>query len=142
MKKIKLWLLMAIVLPTAAFVSCGDKNGESDTELRTTIYVFGPDYMSEIRPTTNIAKDGQYPTVGKIKIVSDGENARGSSSYNVLENVLDPAFSAANGKGTGDNSVLNGIRFQRNPDGTKTEAAIADSLKLVRDYHFVIQNAR
>jgi hypothetical protein len=94
--------------------------------LKTTEYVFGINTMegvfAEIYPTTNIAKDGADSTVGTIKIKSDGislANANWTASDLLI--VLDQAFTAANGKGTGDNTKINGIDASN----------VTDSLKLV-----------
>ena len=111
------------------FQSCGDDEKPS-TELQTVEFTFGPDQVGELRPTTNIAKAGADKNVGKIKIKSDGKNWGGANVSTIAGKLLDPAFEAANGKGTGDNTKLNGLYINNK----------SDSIRLADVYGYIFEN--
>jgi hypothetical protein len=107
-----------LAISLTAFNSCG--KDEPQPPLRTVEYTFGPDNASEIYPASKLSNVGADKNVGTIKIKSDGKNWRKLGTDDILS-VLDSAFEAANGKGTGDSTEVNNV----------TVKSINDSLKFV-----------
>jgi hypothetical protein len=120
--KLKKWGSIAM-LSTASLLalnSC-NKNDEPEQQQQTVEYNFGPDGWDEIYPASKLSSVGADKNVGTIKIKSDGKNWRKLKAADVLL-ILDPAFDAANGKGTGDKTEVNNV----------TVKSIDDSLKLIK----------
>jgi hypothetical protein len=112
----------AILCLITGFTLSGCSKDEPQTEKQTVEFTFGPTYWDEVYPTTNIAKAGADKNVGKIKIKSNGDNFSGLKISDISALTLDPAFAAANGKGTGDGTVLNGVQIDNKADSTKAVA--------------------
>jgi hypothetical protein len=111
------------MLSTASLLalnSCG-KDDEPQQQLQTVEYTFGSGYWDEIYPASKLSGVGADKNVGTIKIKSDGKSWGRLGTTDILRD-LDPAFEAANGKGTGDKTEINNV----------TVTSTSDSLKLVR----------
>jgi hypothetical protein len=112
-------MIMLAAMPIAGFTGC-DKD-EPEPLQQTVEYTFGPESWDEIYPASKLSKVGADKNIKTIKIKSDGEYWGGLGSNSVLL-ILDPAFEAANGKGTGDGTKIYGLTIK----------SIEDSLKLVK----------
>ena len=119
-------MIVAIALMALA---CKD-NEDEQVQLQTVEFTFGPGYMDEVYPATNVAKAGADKNVGKIKIKSNGQDWRGFKVSDLANTMLAPVFAAANGKGTGDKTKLMGVQIDNK----------ADSTRLADVYGYVFEN--
>jgi hypothetical protein len=102
----------------AAVVFAGCSKDEPQAPLQTVEYNFGPGYWDEIYPESKLSNAGADKNIGTIKIKSDGKSW-GRLGTNDILLVLDPAFAAANGKGTGDQTEINNVRIKSDSDSLK-----------------------
>jgi hypothetical protein len=119
--KLKKWGFMAMLGAASllALNSCG--KDEPQQQLQTVEYTFGSGYWDEIYPASKLSGVGADKNIGTIKIKSDGKSWGRLGTDDILRD-LDPAFEAANGKGTGDKTEVNNV----------TVMSIDDSLKFVK----------
>ena len=127
----KFLLKVAVVTISAfAFWACNGDDPVDTPTLQTVEFTFGPGSTNEINPTTNISKAGADKNVGKIKIKSNGGSWNGAKVSELADMLIDPAFDAANGKGTGDGTKL--VRVQIDNKG--------DSIRLHDVYGYIFEN--
>ena len=126
----KYWIptLLLAMATMPIFTSCDRTSTEGTL---TKNFTFGRHDTSQISPVDNVAAAGQNRDVGRININSDGESFQNLNVAQLLP-VLANAFDASNGKGTGNNTILRDVDFDRDEYLRLTERGRQDSLLLVR----------